>query len=154
AQAKHTNRFTGLFAGAIALITVASAGTGAQILLQASSGADRQVDSIHQREAGKTIASTETRGEFNGADAGQQSVSSREDLAAETLLQSLQSASWDARKAAVEKLAQIRGGRAVELLISSLKDEHVQVREQAVIGLGIREDDRLIEPLIAALTDR
>jgi HEAT repeat protein len=70
------------------------------------------------------------------------------------LFPTLQSASWDVRKAAVERLAQIRGGRAAELLIAALKDEHAQVREQAVIGLGIRRDGRLVWPLIPALTDR
>ncbi len=152
AQPKHANRFGGLFAGVITLSTLISAVAGAQILLQSSNGADREV--VSAREAMKVNAVAETPGESNGADAGRQTGSAQDDRAAEALLQTLQSASWDVRKAAVERLAQIRGGRAAELLIAALKDEHVQVREQAVIGLGIRRDERLAEPLIAALTDR
>ncbi|MGH9755422.1 MAG: HEAT repeat domain-containing protein [Blastocatellia bacterium] len=154
AQTQHANRFTGLLAGIIALITVVSVGTGAQILLQSSSSADRQVVSARQREAMKANTSPETPGESNSAGVGQQAGSAQEDRAAEALLPILQSASWDVRKAAVERLAQFRGGRAAELLITALKDEHVQVREQAVIGLGIRQDERLAEPLIVALADR
>jgi HEAT repeat protein len=150
AQPKHANRFGGLFAGVITLTTLISAVAGAQILLQSSSRADREVVSAWEREAMKVNAAADTPGDSNGAEAG----SAQDDRAAEALLQTLQSASWDVRKAAVERLAQIRGGRAAELLIAALKDEHVQVREQAVIGLGIRRDERLAEPLIAALTDR
>ena len=150
AQTQHTNRFTGLFAGIIALTSVVSVGTGAQILLQSS---DQQVVSVRKREARHVKSSDETSGEPNIANGSQPIGSIQEDRAAEALLTSLQSASWDVRKAAVERLAQIRGGRAVELLIAALKDEHTQVREQAVIGLGIREDERLAEPLIASLTD-
>jgi HEAT repeat protein/beta-lactamase regulating signal transducer with metallopeptidase domain len=150
AQPKHANRFGGLFAGVITLTTLISAVAGAQILLQSSSRADREVVSAWEREAMKVKAAAETPGESNGAEAG----SAQDDRAAEALLQTLQSASWDVRKAAVERLAKIRGGRAAELLIAALKDEDVQVREQAVIGLGIRRDERLAEPLIAALTDR
>jgi len=154
AQPKHSNRFGGLFAGVITLTTLISAVTGAQILLQSSSRADREVVAVSEREVVKVNAAAETPGGSNGADAGQQTGSAQYDRAAEALLPTLQSASWDVRKAAVERLAQIRGGRAAELLIAALKDEHVQVREQAVIGLGIRQDERLAEPLIAALADR
>jgi HEAT repeat protein len=154
AQTPHTNRFSGLFAGVIALTTLVSVGTGAQILLQTSSGADRQVVSTQKRETRKVSVSVEAPGESNNAKTGLQTGSDQEDPAAEALLPVLQSASWEVRKAAVERLAQVRGSRAVELLIAALKDEHVQVREQAVIGLGIRQDERLAEPLIAALTDR
>jgi HEAT repeat protein/beta-lactamase regulating signal transducer with metallopeptidase domain len=151
AQPKHANRFGGLFAGVIALTGLISAVAGAQILLQSSSRADREVVSASEREAMKFNAAAETPGESNGADAGQQTGSAQDDRAAEALLSTLQSASWYVRKAAVERLAQIRGARAAELLIAALKDEHVQVREQAVIGLGVRRDKR---SLIAALTDR
>ncbi|MGH9939958.1 MAG: HEAT repeat domain-containing protein, partial [Blastocatellia bacterium] len=154
AQTQHTNRFTGLFAGIIALTAVISVGAGAQILLQSSNSTDQQIVSVRKREAGKANTSAETPGESNSAGAGQQTGSAQEARAAESLLPILQSASWDVRKAAVERLAQVRGGRAAELLITALKDEHVQVREQAVIGLGIRQDERLSEPLITALTDR
>src|SRR5262245_56640598 len=154
AQPKHADRFSGLFAGVIALTTLISAGAGAQILLQSSSRADREVVSVRERETMKVNTAVEMLGESNGADAGRQTGSVQDDRAAEALLPTLQSASWDVRKAAVERLAQIRGGRAAELLIAALKDEHVQVRAQAVIGLGIRVDERLVEPLIAALTDR
>src|SRR5262245_27474614 len=154
AQPKHADRFSGLFAGVIALTTLISAGAGAQILLQSSSRADRELVSARERESMKFNTAADTSGESNGADAGQQAGSVQDDRAAEALLPTLQSASWDVRKAAVERLAQIRGGRAAALLIAALKDEHVQVREQAVIGLGIRQDERVVEPLIAALTDR
>jgi HEAT repeat protein/beta-lactamase regulating signal transducer with metallopeptidase domain len=156
AQPKHANRFGGLFAGVITLITITliTAGAGAQILLQSSSRHDREVVSAREQEAVKVSAAAETPGESNGAAAGRQTGAVQDDRAVEALLPTLQSASWDVRKAAVERLAQIRGGRADELLIAALKDEHPQVREQAVIGLGIRRDGRLVWPLIPALTDR
>jgi HEAT repeat protein len=154
AQPKHANRFGGLFAGAIALSALTTGAVGAQILLQSSSRVDREIVSVREREAMKVGAAAETPNESKGDDAGQQTGSAQDDLAAEALLPILQSASWDVRKTAVERLAQVRGGRATQLLITALNDEHVQVREQAVIGLGIRQDERLAEHLIAALTDR
>ncbi|HKQ93281.1 MAG TPA: HEAT repeat domain-containing protein [Blastocatellia bacterium] len=154
AQPKQANRFGGLFAGVITLTILISAVAGAQILLQSSNSADREIISASEREAMKGAAAAETPGKSNGVDAGQQTGSVQDDRAAEDLLSTLQSASWDVRKAAVERLAHIRGGRAVDLLIAALKDEHVQVREQAVIGLGIRQDERLVWALIAPLTDR
>src|SRR5262245_9087317 len=154
AQPKHANRFNGLFAGVITLTALITAGAGAQILLKSSSRADRDVVSVREREAMMVNTAADTPGESSGADAGQQTGSVQDESAAEALLPTLQSASWDVRKAAVERLAQIRGGRAADLLIAALKDEHAQVREQAVIGLGIRQDERLVWPLIAPLTDR
>ena len=156
AQPQHTNRFAGLFAGIIALSAVISVGAGAQILRQSF---DRQIGSVRDQETKRVKISAETSGESNSADAGRADAgqpinSAQEDRVPEALLRDLQSASWEVRKAAVERLAQVSGDRAVELLIVALKDEHVQIREQAVIGLGIREDERLAEPLIAALTDR
>ncbi|MBO0859413.1 MAG: HEAT repeat domain-containing protein [Chloracidobacterium sp.] len=151
AQPKHDNRFSGLFAGVIALITLISAGAGAQIMLKSSSRHDLDVVSVRKREAMKVSAAAETPGESNGA--GQQTGSVQDDSSAESLLPNLQSASWEVRKTAVDRLAQIRGARADELLIAALKDEDARVRKQAVIGLGVREDKRLVWPLIAALTD-
>jgi HEAT repeat protein/beta-lactamase regulating signal transducer with metallopeptidase domain len=49
AQPKHANRFNGLFAGVIALTGLISAGAGAQILLQSSSRADREVVSVRDQ---------------------------------------------------------------------------------------------------------
>lgn len=49
AQPKHTNRFTGLFAGVIALSAVVSVVAGAQILLKSSSRADREVVSVRKQ---------------------------------------------------------------------------------------------------------
>jgi HEAT repeat protein/beta-lactamase regulating signal transducer with metallopeptidase domain len=95
AQPKHTNRFSGLFAGVITLITLITAGAGAQILLQSSSMDDREVVSARKREAVKVSTAAETPGESNGADAGQQTVSVPDDRAAEALLPTLQSVSWD-----------------------------------------------------------
>src|SRR5262249_45406039 len=133
AQPKHANHFSGLFAGVIVLTGLISAGAGAQILLQSSSRADREFVSARERESMKFNTAADTPGGSNGADAAQQAGSVQDDRAAEALLPTLQSVSWDVRKAAVERLAQIRGGRAAALLIAALKDEHVQVREQAVI---------------------
>jgi len=154
AQTQHNNRFTGLFAGVIALTTLVSVGAGAQILLQSSNKTDQQVVSLQKREARNVNTAAETSSEPSNDNAGRPTGSVQDDRAAEALLPILQSTSWDVRKAAVERLAQVSGSRAVELMIAALKDEHVQVREQAVIGLGIREDERLAESLIAALTDR
>jgi HEAT repeat protein len=154
AQPKHANHFSGVFAGVIMLITLITAGAGAQILLQSSSRHDREVVSARKMEAVKVNTAAETPVESYGDDAGRQTGSVQDDRAAEDLLPALQSLSWDVRKEAVEKLARVRGGRAAELLIAALKDDHSQVREQAVIGLGIRQDERLAEPLIASLTDR
>src|SRR5262249_558463 len=153
-QPKQANRFSGLFAGVIALTTLISAGSGAQILLRSSSWADREVVSAREREAMRGNTADGTTGGSNGVAAGQQTGSVQDDSAAEALLPTLQSASWDERKSAVERLAQVRGDRAAELLIAALKDEHAQVREQAVIGLGIRQDEQLAWPLSAALADR
>jgi HEAT repeat protein/beta-lactamase regulating signal transducer with metallopeptidase domain len=153
AQPKHANRFGGLFAGVIALTGLISAGAGAQILLQSSSRADREVVSASEREAMKVNAAAETPGESNGADAGQQTGSAQDDRAAEALLSTLQSAAWDVRKAAVERLAQIRGARAAELLIAALTDRDWQVREQAAIALGRINDEHAVEALLKALRD-
>src|SRR5262249_26688490 len=49
AQPKHADRFSGLFAGVIALTALISAGAGAQILLQSSSRADREIVSLQDR---------------------------------------------------------------------------------------------------------
>src|SRR5262249_20439178 len=49
ARPKHANRFSGLFAGVIALTALISAGAGAQILLQSSSGADHEVVSLQDQ---------------------------------------------------------------------------------------------------------
>ncbi len=133
AQPKPANRFSGLLAGVIMLITLITAGAGAQILLQTSSRDEREVVSVRQREAVKIETAAETPDEPNGADAGLQTGSVQDDRAAEALLPTLQSESWDVRKAAVEQLDQVRGGRAVELLMAALTDGHARVREQAVI---------------------
>ncbi len=156
AQTQHTNRFTGLFAGIIALTTVVSVGAGAQILLQSSSDTDRPVVSVRKREARKINTSAATPGESKSADADQQTGPVQEDRAAEALLPTLQSTSWDVRKAAVERLAQVRGNRAVEFLIAALKDDHVQVREQAAIALGRANNEIAVEPLlkVGATPDR
>src|SRR5262249_44232717 len=50
AKPKHTDRFTGLFAGIVALSTLIIVGAGAQILLQSSSRADREVISVRKRQ--------------------------------------------------------------------------------------------------------
>jgi HEAT repeat protein len=124
AEPKRANRFGGLSAGVIALTTVVSAAAGAQILLQAADSADRQV------------------------------VLAPEDRAAEALLPALQSTSWEVRKAAVERLAQLGGTRgAVEALLGALNDRDWQVREQAAIALGRVHDERAVEPLLKALVD-
>ncbi len=151
AQPRHPNRFTGWAAGVIALFTLISAGAVAQILLRSS---DQQIISSRKKEIRQVDASDAISSESDSARARQPVASAQDDRAAEALLSTLQSPSWDIRKAAVESLAQVRGDRAVELLIVALKDENTQVREQAVIGLGIREDGRLAETLIAALADR
>src|SRR5262249_31585841 len=87
AQMRPANRFTGLFAGVIALITVISIGAGAQILLQPSSSTDRQLGSV-------------------------QPGSAQGDRAAEALLPTLQRESRDvderAPKKAVEALGLLR----------------------------------------------
>src|SRR5215471_8892440 len=49
AQPKHADRFSGLFAGVITLTALVSAGAGAQILLQSSSRADREVVSLQDQ---------------------------------------------------------------------------------------------------------
>src|SRR5262249_18541479 len=105
AQPKHANRYSGLFAGVIALTALISAGAGAQILLQSSSRADREVVSPRERAAMKFNNAGDTPGESKVADAGQQTGSVQDDRAAEALLPALQSASWDVRKAAVERLS-------------------------------------------------
>ena len=46
AQPKPANRFSGFFAGVIMLITLITAGAGAQILLQTSNRHEREVVSV------------------------------------------------------------------------------------------------------------
>jgi beta-lactamase regulating signal transducer with metallopeptidase domain len=89
AQPKHASRFSGLFAGVIMLITLISAGAGAQILLQSSSRPDRDVVSVRKREAGKVNTAAEAPGESKGADAGQQAGSVQNDSAVVKSLRSL-----------------------------------------------------------------
>jgi beta-lactamase regulating signal transducer with metallopeptidase domain len=107
AQPKHANRFSGLFAGVILLITLISAGAGAQILLQSSSRPDREVVSVRKREVGKVNTAAEAPGESNGADAGRQAGSVQNDRAAVKSLTSL-----------------------------SLHDENERVRRKAALALG------------------
>jgi beta-lactamase regulating signal transducer with metallopeptidase domain len=85
AQPKHVNRFGGLFASVIAVTTLTTAGVSAQILLQSSNRAYREVVSVRERESMKVDTATETPGESKGDDASQQTGSAQEDRAAEAL---------------------------------------------------------------------
>jgi beta-lactamase regulating signal transducer with metallopeptidase domain len=107
AQPKPANRFSGLFAGVIALITLISTGAGAQILLQSSSMPDREVVSVRKREGVTINIAAETSGESNGADAGQQTGPIQDG------------------RAAVESLTSL-----------SLHDENERVRRKAALALG------------------
>src|SRR5215813_10499980 len=62
AQPKHANRFSGLFAGVIALTGLISAVAGAQILLQSSSMADREVVSVQDKHERAPVAAAKSLG--------------------------------------------------------------------------------------------
>src|SRR5215510_10089170 len=62
AQPKHADRFSGLFAGVIALTTLISAGAGAQILLQSSSRADREVVFVQDKHEQAPVAAAKSLG--------------------------------------------------------------------------------------------
>lgn len=131
APAPPTNRFTGLVASLIVLTTIVSVGVGAQIMLPAfnSENADQQLVSVREREAGKSNASADT--------AGQPVRLTQAERAAEALLPALQATSWEVRKAAVERSAQLRVRRAVEPLKQALQDASEQVRKKAAEALGL-----------------
>jgi HEAT repeat protein/beta-lactamase regulating signal transducer with metallopeptidase domain len=155
-QATPTSRLTGLFAGLIVMTTVISIAVGAQILPAFSAAAINQSDRA-KAEAARQEAKQiifELQKKADTARSEDASGSAEDDQMAEKLTKALQDSSWEVRKAAVETLVQLEGGRAVELLTAAMKDQHRQVREQAVIGLGAREDEKLAEQLLGALMDQ
>src|SRR5215813_3864730 len=150
AQPKHANRFSGLFAGVITLTALISAGAGAQILLQSSSGADREVVSVREREAMKVNTAAETPGESKGADAGQQTGSVPDDRAAEALLPTLQSASWKAAEA-LGLLKQSGGDSSMSM--NALHSSNATERAFAACALGRVGAVEAIPALINLLGD-
>jgi HEAT repeat protein/beta-lactamase regulating signal transducer with metallopeptidase domain len=124
AQPKHANRFSGLFASVIALTTLISAVAGAQILLQSSSRADREVVSALEREAMKVNTIAGTPGESNRDGAGQ------------PLINALRDQHEQVREAAAKSLGIIGDRRALEPLSQALQDADEQAPQKAVEALG------------------
>ncbi len=69
------------------------------------------------------------------------------------LLAALESADWQVRVAAVQKLEECGERASIERFIRALKDEHEAVRAAAAHALGALGDPRAIAPLVEALRD-
>jgi beta-lactamase regulating signal transducer with metallopeptidase domain len=156
-QPQRTNRFAVSLGGVIVIITLASIIVGARILIPFLNHDDlkshHQVASVGKQPDGASFP--------GGTSAGWSVAKSRQpdrNLAQnnnpfEALSFALQYPSWQVRKAAVERLAQLDDSRSFDLLVIALGDGHQQVREQAVIGLGARDDERVTRYLANALSD-
>ncbi len=69
------------------------------------------------------------------------------------LLAALESADWQVRVAAVQKLEECGELAPIEHLIRALKDEHEAVRASAAHALGVLGNPKAIAPLVDALQD-
>ena len=69
------------------------------------------------------------------------------------LLAALESAEWQVRVAAVQKLEEWGERTPIERLIRALKDEHEAVRAAAAQALGALGNPKAIDPLVDALRD-
>lgn len=69
------------------------------------------------------------------------------------LLAALESADWQVRVAAVQKLEECGELAPIEHLIRALKDEHEAVRAAAAHALGVLGNPKAIAPLVDALQD-
>jgi HEAT repeat protein len=142
AQPKHANSFSGLFAGVITLTALISAGAGAQILLQSSSRADREVVSLQDQHEQAPEAAAKSLG----------TIGDRRAL--EYLSQSLQDADERAPKKAVEApgLLEQSGGDS-SMNMNALHSSGATERAFAACALGRLGAVEAIPSLINMLGD-
>jgi HEAT repeat protein/beta-lactamase regulating signal transducer with metallopeptidase domain len=142
AQPKHTNRFGGLFAGVITLITLISAVAGAQILLQSSSRADREVVSVQDQHKQAPEAAAKSLG----------IIGDRHAL--EPLKQALQDADEQSPKKAVEALGLLKqNGGDLSMSMNALRSSNATERALAACALGRLGAVSAIPALIGLLGD-
>jgi beta-lactamase regulating signal transducer with metallopeptidase domain/HEAT repeat protein len=142
AQPKHANRFGGLFAGVITLTTLISAVAGAQILLQSSSRADREVVSVQDQHEQAPEAAAKSLG----------IIGDRHAL--EPLNQALQAADEQAPKKAVEALDLLKqNGGDLSMSMNALRSSNATERALAACALGRLGAVSAIPALIGLLGD-
>ena len=142
AQPKHANRFSGLFAGVIALTGLISAGAGAQILLQSSSRADREAVSVQDRHEQAPEAAAKSLG----------TIGDRRAL--EYLNQSLQDADEQAPRKAVEAPGLLKqSGGDSSMNMNALHSSDATERAVAACSLGRLGAVSAIPALINLLVD-
>ncbi len=142
AQPKHGNRFSGLFAGVIALSGLISAGAGAQILLQSSSRADREAVSVQDQHEQAPEAAAKSLG----------TIGDRRAL--EPLSQALQDAHEQAPKKAVEALGlHKQSGGDSSMSMNALHSSNATERAFAACALGRLGAVEAIPALINLLGD-
>src|SRR5262245_4270221 len=142
AQPKHANRFSGLFAGVIALTGLISAGAGAQILLQSSSRADREVVSVQDQHQQAPEAAVKSLGIIGDR------------RAPEPLSQALQDADEQAAQKAAEApdLLKQSGGDS-SMSMNALHSSNATERAFAACALGRLGAVEAIPALINLLGD-
>jgi len=142
AQPKHANRFGGLFAGVITLTTLISAVAGAQILLQSSSRADREVVSVQDQHKQAPEAAAKSLG----------IIGDRHAL--EPLNQALQDADEQAPRKAVEALGLLKqNGGDLSMSMNALRSSNATERALAACALGRLGAVSAIPALIGLLGD-
>jgi beta-lactamase regulating signal transducer with metallopeptidase domain len=142
AQPKHANRFSGLFAGVIALTGLISAGAGAQILLQSSSRADRGAVSVQDRHEQAPEAAAKSL----------RAIGDRRAL--EYLNQSLQDAGEQAPKKPVEAPGLLKqSGGDSSMNMNALHSSDATERAVAACSLGRLGAVSAIPALINLLGD-
>jgi HEAT repeat protein/beta-lactamase regulating signal transducer with metallopeptidase domain len=142
AQPKDANRFSGLFAGVIALTTLISAGAGAQILLQSSSRADREVVSVQDQHEQAPEAAAKSLGIIGDR------------RALEPLSQALRDADEQAPKKAVESPGLLKqSGGDSSMNMKALHSSNPTERAVAACSLGRLGAVNTIPALIDLLGD-
>jgi beta-lactamase regulating signal transducer with metallopeptidase domain/HEAT repeat protein len=142
AQPKPANRFSGLFAGVITLTALISAGAGAQVLLQSSSRADRELVSVQDQHEQAPEAAAKSLG----------TIGDRSAL--EPLSRALQDAHEQAPKKALEApgLLEQSGGDS-SMNMNALHSSDATERAVAACSLGRLGAVSAIPALINLLGD-
>jgi HEAT repeat protein len=142
AQPKHANRFGGLFAGVITLTTLISAVAGAQILLQSSSRADREVVSVQDQHEQAPEAAAKSLGIIGDR------------RALKPLHEALQDTDEQAPKKAVEALGLLKqNGGDLSMSMNALHSSNAMERALAACALGRLGTVTAIPALISLLGD-
>src|SRR5262245_57599365 len=142
AEPKHANRFSGLFAGVIALTGLISAGAGAQILLQSSSRAYREAVSVQNQHERAPEAAAKSLG----------IIGDRHAL--EPLSQALQDANEQAPQKAAEAMDLLKqSGGDSSMNMNALHSSDATERAVAACSLGRLGAVSAIPALINLLGD-